>query len=979
MRVKTISRIERDFTREVATDRLKVFRNYDPALHPFERPREYTRALNAVKLDRMFAKPFVGALDGHSDGVSTLSTSAFLSGASDGEIRVWDLPSRKCLWSCYGHRGSVRGLVSTPSGDAFYSCSEDKTVKLWSLSSTGNEEKTEPITVYTSKEYLTGIDHQAKKDTFATSSSKIQIWNCHRSEPTQTFSWGADHITCVRFNPADTSLLASTGSDRSITLYDLRLASNLRKVVLNMRSNSLAWNPMEPFNFTVANEDHNLYTFDTRKLQRALMVHKDHVSAVMDIAYSPTGHEFVSGSYDRTVRIFNIRSAKSREIYHTKRMQRVFAIRMTADANFILSGSDDTNVRIWKTQASKSLKKMTPRERCKQEYNDSLKERYQHLREINRIAKHRHLPKSIKKATDAKRESKAREKKKVDNRRAHSKPGKVPYENAREEAIIKEEELVHWAENQLKLLSVDETLARYLIEILDAEGLSADSDVDKQTAVQNEMARILKEWIASEESIDEKLSEFITNLIAFSLDPLLLDQKTREDSRTLESSRHHTRGIIADIERGIDEIGLVFADELKASALEFIPGAIKTSKTLPESTEDVQEEVGEDFRLDFENEDTFFWSIASELVSQLSLKFPEVDSNRMSELLRLVGMNMDQAHAVLKSTFTKEAEGRTQVCRHYLQGRCHRSDCMFLHSTYGVTCRFWLRGLCTQDKECVFAHDFVELHGLELQKDAHRDYESEDEETERTELELSKDAFPSLTTAPLEKGDFLDRQQAKETLDYARAVSLYPDQLNQSQNRSGTMAYPSPMHQTKPSRTTNFARMSDVKRVITGKAVTAQYQQVREEAYQLACARNKCFMRATEAFRSNNKAMATYMSREGRDLNEKMKKLHLMAAEVIFKSRNPHEQVYRDRLMDLHGLHVVEAVAFLQSWLPQLAEDGLELIRIVTGAGHHSKGPQNTARLLPAVEQFLRSEGYEYKSVVDRKGHVGMLQVNLQS
>lgn len=125
--------------------------------------------------------------------------------------------------------------------------------------------------------------------------------------------------------------------------------------------------------------------------------------------------------------------------------------------------------------------------------------------------------------------------------------------------------------------------------------------------------------------------------------------------------------------------------------------------------------------------------------------------------------------------------------------------------------------------------------------------------------------------------------------------------------------------------------------------------------------------------------MATYMSREGRDLNEKMKKLHLMAAEVIFKSRNPHEQVYRDRLMDLHGLHVVEAVAFLQSWLPQLAEDGLELIRIVTGAGHHSKGPQNTARLLPAVEQFLRSEGYEYKSVVDRKGHVGMLQVNLQS
>ncbi len=47
-----------------------------------------------------------------------------------------------------------------------------------------------------------------------------------------------------------------------------------------MKSNAIAWNPMEAFNFTVANEDHNCYTFDMRKLDIALNVHKDHVSAV---------------------------------------------------------------------------------------------------------------------------------------------------------------------------------------------------------------------------------------------------------------------------------------------------------------------------------------------------------------------------------------------------------------------------------------------------------------------------------------------------------------------------------------------------------------------------------------------------------------------------------------------------------------------------------------------------------------------------
>lgn len=158
MKVKTISRVEKDFTQEVQTDKLKVFRNYDPALHPFERPREYTRALNAVKLERMFAKPFIGALDGHSDGVSSIATSpnslvAFLSGAADGEIRVWDLPRRKCVWSCYGHKGFVRGLTVAPGGKTFFSCSEDKTVKQWSLHIKDDEDEVPTaLSTFASKE-----------------------------------------------------------------------------------------------------------------------------------------------------------------------------------------------------------------------------------------------------------------------------------------------------------------------------------------------------------------------------------------------------------------------------------------------------------------------------------------------------------------------------------------------------------------------------------------------------------------------------------------------------------------------------------------------------------------------------------------------------------------------------------------------------------------------------------------------------------
>jgi WD40 repeat protein len=51
------------------------------------------------------------------------------------------------------------------------------------------------------------------------------------------------------------------------------------------------------------------------------MVHCDHSMAVMDLSFSPSGREFATASYDRTVRVFEARGGKSREVYHGRRMQ----------------------------------------------------------------------------------------------------------------------------------------------------------------------------------------------------------------------------------------------------------------------------------------------------------------------------------------------------------------------------------------------------------------------------------------------------------------------------------------------------------------------------------------------------------------------------------------------------------------------------------------------------------------------------------
>lgn len=439
MKVKILTRNPDVYLRETKRDIFKVNRNYDPSLHPFQQEIEYTRALNSIKLERVFAKPFIGNLDGHKDSVSSLckhptQLSTLLSGGFDGQICVWNLPQRVCTRSINAHDGIVRGIVPNPNGEHFITVGDDKNIKIWTF------EDDEPVKTIISETILTGITHHQRDDFFATCGEQCQLWDETRNEPVKTYKWGVDGLHDVKFNPVHTNLLAACSGDRSIILYDTREVGPLRKVIMSLRSNRLSWNPMEAFTFTCANEDYNLYTFDTRKMKTPVNVHMDHVGAVMDVDYSPTGKEFVSGSYDKTIRIFEVNKGRSREVYHTKRMQRITSVAWSLDNKYIMSGSDEMNIRVWKARASEKLGVLKPREKVALQYSDALKAKFAGHPQVRRIARHRQVPKHIYNAQAEVRKSREKATRKESNRRIHSKKDKVPYVAERQKHIIREEE-----------------------------------------------------------------------------------------------------------------------------------------------------------------------------------------------------------------------------------------------------------------------------------------------------------------------------------------------------------------------------------------------------------------------------------------------------------------------------------------------------------------------------------------------------------
>lgn len=101
VKVKAICRNEKEYVQQTNNEIQRVQRNSsNPTLHPFQGAREYQRALVAAKMEKMFAKPFLHALDEHSDGVSVLAKSHqnltdTLSGSADGEVILWNLPEKR--------------------------------------------------------------------------------------------------------------------------------------------------------------------------------------------------------------------------------------------------------------------------------------------------------------------------------------------------------------------------------------------------------------------------------------------------------------------------------------------------------------------------------------------------------------------------------------------------------------------------------------------------------------------------------------------------------------------------------------------------------------------------------------------------------------------------------------------------------------------------------------------------------------------
>ncbi|NXL42494.1 N4BP2 protein, partial [Podilymbus podiceps] len=138
-----------------------------------------------------------------------------------------------------------------------------------------------------------------------------------------------------------------------------------------------------------------------------------------------------------------------------------------------------------------------------------------------------------------------------------------------------------------------------------------------------------------------------------------------------------------------------------------------------------------------------------------------------------------------------------------------------------------------------------------------------------------------------------------------------------------------------------------------------QYDDLRAEAFCHQQKRQECLKKAGEAYRMGMKPVAAFYAHQGRLHEQKMKEANHAAAVQIFERINT--SLLPMNVLDLHGLHVDEAVNQLSRVLQEKSEEyqqtgGKPYLCVITGRGSHSQG--GVARIRPAAIRYLTSHNF---------------------
>jgi WD40 repeat protein/serine/threonine protein kinase len=274
------------------------------------------------------------------------------------DIILFDAASGKEIRRLKGHTKSVLGLAFSPDGRRLASGSEDLTVKLWDVA-TGKE----AITLYGHVDSIWDVAFSPDGNRLASAGAdgSVRIWDAtpledEGGEELRTFRGHNQEVYCLAFS-SDGNRLASGGEDLTARIWDVASGKLLHKLeAFTERVEALAFSPDDLWLATGSHghsEGGFVLLWDTRTWQKRRTLRG---AGEKSVAFSRDGRWVAAGagSGDFRIRLWDVTTGRPCMILpgHTFMVP---GLAFSPDGRRLASASYDTTVKVWDVGPEREL------------------------------------------------------------------------------------------------------------------------------------------------------------------------------------------------------------------------------------------------------------------------------------------------------------------------------------------------------------------------------------------------------------------------------------------------------------------------------------------------------------------------------------------------------------------------------------------------------------------------------------------------
>jgi WD40 repeat protein len=192
------------------------------------------------------------------NGVNFSPDGQLLAAATNNQIKLWDVSTRKEVASLVGNGEAVNHVVFSPNGKTLAAANQNGTIKLWDVAS---RQEIKQLEGHGRRVNYVAFSPDGKTLASAGNDGTIMLWNMRDPKPFKTLFGHRNTVVGVAFSP-DGRLLASASTDSTIKLWKT---------------------------------DGTLITTLT-----------GHQKAVLSVSFSPDGQTVISSSADGTVLLWSL-------------------------------------------------------------------------------------------------------------------------------------------------------------------------------------------------------------------------------------------------------------------------------------------------------------------------------------------------------------------------------------------------------------------------------------------------------------------------------------------------------------------------------------------------------------------------------------------------------------------------------------------------------------------------------------------------